>query len=42
MHFNMLLLEEKEEAEGGDLIGRAVTPHFCDGVTSPVLKCGGG
>lgn len=42
MYFNMLLVEEKEEAEGGDLIGRTVTPHFCGGVTSPVLEGGDG
>lgn len=38
MHFSMLLVEEREEEGGDDLIGRAVTPHFCDGVLSPVLK----
>lgn len=34
----LILVEEKKEAEGGDLIGRAVTPHVCDGVTAAVLK----
>lgn len=37
MHFNMFLVEEKLE-EGDGLIGRAVTPHFCDALPSPVLK----
>lgn len=31
-------MEEKEEEGGDDLIKRAVTPRFCDGVWSLILK----